>query len=82
MTEIHLIKPVDDDYPVCMELVENKERYSLISLDGLILVPLVQVIDAISGIKADVIVKNGKKICPNCGAEMKGGIEQWNTPTE
>ena len=71
MTEIHLIKPIDADYPVCMELVENKERYSLISLDGLILVPLVQVIDAISGIKADVIVKNGKKICPNCGAEMR-----------
>ena len=70
MTEIHLVKPTDEDYPVHMELVEHKERYSLISLDGLILVPLVQVIDALSGIKADVIVKNGKKICPNCGARM------------
>ena len=46
--DIHIIKPNDKDYPECMKLVPHKENYDLISMDNLIVVPLVQVIDILS----------------------------------
>ena len=67
---IKLLKPTDKDYPIIMNLVYNAEQYDLLMLDKLIYIPLYQVIDELIDIKPDVIIKNGKKICPNCGAEM------------
>ena len=67
---IKLLKPTDKDYPIIMNLVYNAEQYDLLMLDKLVYVPLYQVIDELIDIKPDVIIKNGKKICPNCGAEM------------
>ena len=69
---IKLLKPTDKDYPIIMNLVYNAEQYDLLMLDKLIYVPLYQVIDELIDIKPDAIIKNGKKICPNCGAEMRG----------
>ena len=68
---IKLLKPTDKDYPIIMNLVYNAEQYDLLMLDKLIYVPLYQVIDELINIKPDVIIKNGKKICPNCGADMR-----------
>jgi len=67
---IHNVKETDADYPLCMLLVDNKEKYDLISMDGLMLVPLVQVIDLIASIKPDIVLRHGKKYCPNCGTKM------------
>ena len=64
--EIHIIRPEDKDYPIAMNLVPFKEKYDLISIDGLVVVPLTQVLDAISEVKADVIERNGVKCCPTC----------------
>ena len=68
---IHNVKETDTDYPLCMSLVDNKEKYDLISIDGLMLVPLVQVIDLMTSVKPDVVLRNGQKYCPNCGAKME-----------
>lgn len=54
-----------------MLLVDGKENYSLISLDGVILVPLYQVIDKLMCVKPDEVLRNGKRVCPNCGAYMQ-----------
>lgn len=56
----------DKDYPLIMCLVPNKEKYDLFSVDGMVVVPLFQVIDAISEVKADAIIRNGVKCCPTC----------------
>ena len=65
--DIHLVQPNDKDYPtLMMKLVPNAEHYQLISMDGLILVPLNQVFDALSEIKADSIIRNGVECCPKC----------------
>ena len=68
--EIHLVKLTDKDYPLCMNLVDNKEKYDLVSMDNVMLIPLFQVIDILSGIKSDVIIRDGIKYCSNCGARM------------
>ena len=67
---IKLLKPTDKNYPILMNLVYNAKQYDLLMLDNLILVPLYQVIDKLIDIKPDAIIKNGEKICPNCGAKM------------
>lgn len=69
--EIKEIKPTDKEYPIIMCLVNKPEQYTLFSLDGLTVVPLYQVIDALLTIKPDVNVVNGIKYCPNCGARME-----------
>ena len=71
--DIHNVEFTDKDYPLPMLLVDGKENYSLISLDGVILVPLCQVIDKLMCVKPDEVLRNGKRICPNCGQEMLGG---------
>lgn len=69
------LNPTDKEYPkLMMALVDNPERYDIYEGGGYDLVPLIQVLDALSGIKADEIVRNGKRICPNCGAEIKKGV--------
>lgn len=55
---IHIIKAGDKDYPSVMELVPFAEKYDLLSINGVIVVPLFQVIDAISDIKADYIIRS------------------------
>lgn len=69
--EIHNVTIKDEDYPLSMLLVDKREQYDLISIDGLIVVPLCQVIDTLMSVKPDVIVRKGKKVCPNCGANME-----------
>lgn len=68
--EINEIKPTDKEYPIIMCLVDKPEKYTLFDLDGLTVVPLCQVIDAILTIKPDVNVVNGVKYCANCGAKL------------
>ena len=68
---IKLLNPTDENYPIIMNLVYNAEQYDLLMLDNLILVPLYQVIDKLTDIKPDVIIRKGKKICPNCGAKLE-----------
>ena len=43
-----VITPSDKDYPSAMQLVPLKEKYVLFGIDDLIVVPLFQVMDAIS----------------------------------
>lgn len=74
--DIHNVRYGDKDYPLQMSLVDGKENYDLISIDGLILVPLVQVIDKMMCVEPDVIIRNGKKICTNCGSILWGG-KRW-----
>ena len=69
--EIKEIKPTDRDYPIIMGLVDKPEQYTLFKLDGLTVVPLYQVIDALLTIKPDVNVRNGIKYCANCGKKME-----------
>lgn len=69
---MHNVRPGDQDYPLHMLLVEDREKYDLISVDGLVLIPLFQVVDKLMCVTPDVIIRNGKRICPNCGAKMKG----------
>ena len=64
---VRKIEPDDKDYPLAMKLVPFAEKYNLISIDGLTLVPLFEVIEAISLIKADIVRKNGVDCCPTCG---------------
>ena len=59
---IKLLNPTDENYPIIMNLVYNAEQYDLLMLDNLILVPLYQVIDKLTDIKPDVIIRKGKKI--------------------
>lgn len=75
MISMHMISEGDADYPEFeMLLVEHKERYNLFSIDvngrGLVVVPLFQVIDAISSVKPNYTIKNGKKYCSNCWQEV------------
>lgn len=69
--KVKFLKPEDKEYPTPMFLVDNKERYDIIKLDGLDVVPLAQVIDKLTSVEPDVIIRKGKKICPNCGADMR-----------
>ena len=46
--KFRVITPSDKDYPSAMRLVPFKEKYTLIGIDDLIVVPLFQVMDAIS----------------------------------
>lgn len=70
--DVHFIKSNDKDYPtIPMALVPFRENYNLISLrvgdtKPLTVVPLFQVLDAISYPKADYIVIDGVKCCPTC----------------
>lgn len=70
--DVHFIESNDKDYPtIPMALVPFKENYNLISLrvgdtKPLTVVPLSQVLDAISYPKADYIVIDGVKCCPTC----------------
>lgn len=69
---IHEVKPTDEDYPTfVMSLVQKAEQYTLFSIDGMTVVPLFQVLDAIMAIKPDTIRRNGIEYCANCGAEIK-----------
>lgn len=69
---VHEMKPTDKDYPtLVMSLVPKAEQYTLFSINGLTVVPLVQVLDAIMAIKPDTVRKNGIEYCANCGAEIK-----------
>ena len=64
--EVKMLKPTDEDYPsIVMKFVPFKEKYQLFKIDNLTVVPLVQVIDALS-IMPDYIVKDGIKYCPLC----------------
>lgn len=71
MLKINEIKPTDKEYPVYMCLVDKPEQYTLFNIDGLTVVPLYQVIDALLTIKPDIKVVNGIKYCANCGAKME-----------
>ena len=73
---IKLLKPTDENYPIIMNLVYNAEQYDLLMFDKLIFVPLYQVIDKLTDIKPDIIIKNGEKICPNCGHDMRDENER------
>ena len=70
---IHELKPQDKDYPIIMSLVPNAEKYDLFSIDGCAFVPLFQVVDALMVVKPDIIVRNGKRFCANCGKAMEEG---------
>jgi len=61
------IRASDPDYPLEMMLVPNREQYALIELGGVVLVPLHQVIDALSSVKPNWVKRNGVKYCYNCG---------------
>lgn len=74
---IHIIRQTDDDYPLSMYLVPNKEQYDLISIDGLVVVPLVQVLNAISSVKADIIIRDGVKYCANCGRILNAVTKKY-----
>ena len=63
---IHNVKPGDEDYPVIMELIPFKEKYHLININELIVVPLFEVFDTLSGIKPDIVLHNGVECCPTC----------------
>lgn len=67
---IRLLEINDKDYPLIMNIVPNKEKYDLFKIDDLVVVPLMQVIDAIALVKSDVTIRNGIRYCSNCGAEM------------
>lgn len=67
---IHEVKNTDKDYPVVMNLVPKAEQYTLFSINGMTVVPLFQVIDAIIAIKPDTIIRNGIEYCANCGAKI------------
>lgn len=67
---VHNVHANDSDYPSAMLAVSGKENYDLISIDGLICVPLFQVIDKLMSVTPDVIVRNGVKYCPSCGTEI------------
>jgi hypothetical protein len=70
---IHELKPTDNDYPtLVMKLVPKAEQYTLFRVNGMTVVPLFQVIDAIMTIKPDTIRRNGVDYCSNCGAKMQG----------
>ena len=73
--DIHNVKFEDKDYPILMLLVDEREKYDLISVDGEIFIPLYQVIDDLICIQPDAIIRDGKRVCPNCGADMSGGEE-------
>lgn len=70
--EIKMIKPTDADYPLAMNLVPFAEKYKLIQIGDLVVVPLFQVIDAISEVKVDIVVHNGVECCPTCMKPIKG----------
>jgi hypothetical protein len=70
--EIKMIKPTDVDYPLAMNLVPFAEKYDLMKIDNLVVVPLFQVIDAISEVKADIVVHDGVECCPTCMKPIKG----------
>ncbi len=67
-----MIKPTDADYPLAMNLVPFAEKYELMQIDNLVVVPLFQVIDAISEVKADIVVHDGVECCPTCMKPIKG----------
>lgn len=69
--EIKLLRPTDVDYPIIMKLVPFADKYDLMKIDDLTVVPLLQVFDAISVVKADIDVKNGVECCPTCGKPIK-----------
>lgn len=67
LANVHMVKESDKDYPTMqMLLVPYRHKYNLMSIDGLIVVPLHQVIDDISEPKADYILQDGVKYCPKC----------------
>lgn len=67
LAKVHMVKENDEDYPTMqMLLVPYRHKYDLMSVDGLIVVPLHQVIDDISEPKADYILQDGVKYCPKC----------------
>ena len=69
--DIHEVKPTDKDYPtIVMSLVPKSEQYTLFSINGMTVVPLFQVLDAIMAIKPDIIRRNGIEYCANCGAKI------------
>ena len=63
---IHNVKPGDEDYPLVMELIPFKEKYHLISIDGIIVVPLFELIDTLSSVKPNIVLRNGVECCPTC----------------
>lgn len=71
---VKFVERGDPDYPLIpMVSVPNGERYNILKVDvggkSTYFVPLFQVIDKI-GIKPDAIIRNGVRVCPNCGAQM------------
>lgn len=77
--DVHEIKPTDMDYPtLIMRLVPKAEQYTLFSINGMTVVPLFQVIDALALIKPDTIKRNGIEYCANCGAKIKADEEKPN----
>ncbi len=69
--DIHEVKPTDKDYPaLIMSLVPKAEQYTLLSINGVTVVPLFQVLDAIMTIKPDTIIIDGVEYCANCGAKI------------
>lgn len=59
------------DYPIDeMLLVPNREQYHLLEFGNVIFVPLYQVIDEISSVKPNFVVRNGVKYCYNCGKKV------------
>lgn len=63
---IRMINTTDDDYPLIMRGLPNKEKYTLLGINDAVFVPLYQVIDEIIGIKANIIKRNGVECCPTC----------------
>lgn len=64
--KIRQLKPNDPDYPLAMRIVDNRERYNIIEIGDLVVVPLFQVLDAIASVKADYVTRDGIKRCPKC----------------
>ena len=75
--DIHTVKPGDKDYPLSMAHVPFAEKYNLISFDGLVCVPLFQVVNAISGPNG-YIIRNGIKCCPTCKRPADDSYEEKN----
>ncbi len=74
--EIKMLKPTDADYPLCMNLVPFAEKYDLMQINNLVVVPLFQVFDAISKVKADIVVHDGVECCPTCMKPIKKAIQK------
>lgn len=68
--ECKIVQPLSPDYPEAAYCIHDNEKYSILKLGDNYFVPLFQVIDVLSGIKPDAVIRDGIRYCGNCGAKM------------